>query len=422
MAILLLILHLSIFLLGSGINRKSSTNLTLVAAAKEGKNNNNNNNNPVLTNVKCWKGHAVVTPNSWNNSLKSGQGRNIAANSKNINTLGRRGGSSNINITSRSSNIAADDSIIISGSLSERGSQQRKVDLVRDLVVTLNSNDSNQELPADVTDVLVDTTEALMVSGTQNINININNSSSSDIAADNDSNSNMRTTEQAVPTEGQDLPTTMKQVESEQTNKELVIGTWNIQSGRSTRLETALRALSILGVDLCFLVETKLTNSMYTQFSLGYRILATNAMSHHQGGVALVYRESSYCQVKSSVLHGSNVISAVIVSWNSQYGIVGAYIPPADTTTSIHITTALGRFPNQKVILMGDLNLDLDLNLNSIEKDRDMEIADVLATSRLLNIHRHFKSARRCRRPATWHQKLKGKVVKSRPDYFLCSD
>ena len=114
------------------------------------------------------------------------------------------------------------------------------MDLVRDPVVTLNSNDGNQELPADITGVLADTTEALMVSGTKNINININNSSSSDIAADDDSNSNMSTTEQAVPTEGQDFPTTMKPAESKPTNKELVIGTWNIQSGRSTLGETPI--------------------------------------------------------------------------------------------------------------------------------------------------------------------------------------
>ena len=60
----------------------------------------------------------------------------------------------------------------------------------------------------------------------------------------------------------------------------------------------ALRALSIVGVDLCFLIETILTEGIYTQFSSGYRILATNAMSRHQGGIALVYQESPCWQVK----------------------------------------------------------------------------------------------------------------------------
>ena len=70
------------------------------------------------------------------------------------------------------------------------------------------------------------------------------------------------------------------------------------------------------------------------------------------------------------------------------------------------------------MILVGDLNLDLA----SIELERDMQIADILATSGLMDMHRHFKSPGRCRRPATWHHKREGKLIKSRPDYFLCSD
>ena len=132
---------------------------------------------------------------------------------------------------------------------------------MRDLVVTLNS-DGDQELPTTGVSEVEDTTELV----SDNQNVNINDGSSSDIAADNDSN--MVTTEQAVPPieEVQDLPTTMKPAESKPTNKELVIGTWNIQSGRSTRLETAFWALGIVGMDLCFLTETKLMGGIYTQF------------------------------------------------------------------------------------------------------------------------------------------------------------
>ena len=60
-----------------------------------------------------------------------------------------------------------------------------------------------------------------MVSGTQIININ--EGISSNIAANDDSN--MRTTKQTVPTDGHDLPTTMRSVESKPTNKKLVIWT-----------------------------------------------------------------------------------------------------------------------------------------------------------------------------------------------------
>ena len=117
-------------------------------------------------------------------------------------------------------------------------------------------------------------------------------------------------------------------------------------------------------------------------------------------------------------MHGPNVISAVLASVNLQYRIVGAYIPPYDTITSIHITAALGRFPHRKVILVGDLNLDLD----SLETDRDVSIADILVASGLLDMNHHFKSIGRYWKPSTWHPKRKGIVIRSRLDYFICSD
>ena len=83
---------------------------------------------------------------------------------------------------SRSSDITADDSIIISGSLSGRGSQQRREDLVRDPVVTLNSNGGDRELPEPGVSEGEDTAE--LVSEPDN---NINDGSSSDITANDDS-------------------------------------------------------------------------------------------------------------------------------------------------------------------------------------------------------------------------------------------
>ena len=79
------------------------------------------------------------------------------------------------------------------------------------------------------------------------------------------------------------------------------------------------------------------------------------------------------------------------------------------TTKLIHIAAALGRFSGQrKVILVGDLNLNLD----SIESTQDMEIANVLADSRSLDMHHYFKHCRHnsCN---TWHQKREGEIVGS---------
>ena len=61
-----------------------------------------------------------------------------------------------------------DDSIIISDPLRGRGSRRQEVDLVRDLVVTLNSN-SDWELPTTGVSEVEDTTES--VSDNQDVNI-----------------------------------------------------------------------------------------------------------------------------------------------------------------------------------------------------------------------------------------------------------
>ena len=116
--------------------------------------------------------------------------------------------------------------------------------------------------------------------------------------------------------------------------------------------------------------------------------MATNAVSCTQGGAALVYKDSPYLQVESALFHGPNVISAEIVSGNKSYGIVGAYVPPKDSTTLVHIAAALDRFQRRKnVILVGDLNIDL----HSPESERDMEIAQLLTDSGLCDMHYHFK-------------------------------
>ena len=89
-----------------------------------------------------------------------------------------------------------------------------------------------------------------------------------------------------------------------------------------------------------------------------------------------------------------------------------------DFTTPVYIAAELPCFPSRKVILVGDLNLNLD----SLETDRDMEIADCLATSGMIDMRRHFKLDGKNRMPDTWHRTREGEPVRSRPDYFLCSD
>jgi hypothetical protein len=52
-------------------------------------------------------------------------------------------------------------------------------------------------------------------------------------------------------------------------------------------------------------------------------------------------------------------VCCVLVTGKQRYPIIGAYIPPHDTTTLFYISKASERFAGQPVILVGDINVDL---------------------------------------------------------------
>ena len=81
----------------------------------------------------------------------------------------------------------------------------------------------------------------------------------------------------------------------------------------------------------------------------------------------------------------------------------------------VHVVAVLGHFPYWKVILVGDLNLDLD----SIETKRDMEIANMLANSGLFDMHYYFKLCCKFKQRRTWHQKREENVIQLRLENFL---
>ena len=58
-------------------------------------------------------------------------------------------------------------------------------------------------------------------------------------------------------------------------------GTYNIRNGRNGGLEAALRGRDQANMDLGVMQETKITDSVYTRVSAGYRVVATDAPSRH---------------------------------------------------------------------------------------------------------------------------------------------
>ena len=89
----------------------------------------------------------------------------------------------------------------------------------------------------------------------------------------------------------------------------IIFGTYNIRNGRNGGLESALRGISQANMDLGIFQDTKCTDGIYTRELARYRILATDALSRHRGGVALFYRPSTLFAVEAVRQYGPNVMS-----------------------------------------------------------------------------------------------------------------
>ena len=200
---------------------------------------------------------------------------------------------------------------------------------------------------------------------------------------------------------------------------EINIATYNIRSGRNGRLETALRAMEQMNVDLGILTEAKLTDGIYTRCSSGYNVVATNARAHFQGGVALFYKNSPDWQVESVRHHGPNVISFQLVAASRRWGVIGAYVPPSDLDTVEYIIQAFEALPRAiPPILLGDLNVDLD----NPRDERGQAITTEMAVLGLEDLLLHFRLRRSYRHGMTYMQHRNGETVRARCDYLLGTD
>jgi hypothetical protein len=67
--------------------------------------------------------------------------------------------------------------------------------------------------------------------------------------------------------------------------------TYNIMSGRNSRLIAAVRAMAYMYIDIALITEVKITKQIYPRTYQGYNNIATDAPSTHQGGVAVAWRK-----------------------------------------------------------------------------------------------------------------------------------
>jgi exonuclease III len=98
------------------------------------------------------------------------------------------------------------------------------------------------------------------------------------------------------------------------------ICTYNIIAGGGNRLKQAMRTMEIMHIDIGILTESKLQEGKHTTRCNGYEIIANDAKSKYQGGVALFYRQNTKTfHVEITKLFGPNVIQTTLVSGKKKW-------------------------------------------------------------------------------------------------------
>jgi hypothetical protein len=198
----------------------------------------------------------------------------------------------------------------------------------------------------------------------------------------------------------------------------IALALFNIRSGRNGGLEAALRAMDQLGVDIGFLVETKLTGGIYTRHSSGYDVLALTATLPSSGGIALFWRGNASYEFKETRVWGPNVISLHLMMGACQFYVVGCYIPPSDLTTLRCIKKAWFECPRgAHPILVGNLNI----NLHAPRTEHKETIAEQVEIMGLVDMSRHFchRLGKRLRGRWTWWMRRRGRWISFQCNYFL---
>jgi hypothetical protein len=202
------------------------------------------------------------------------------------------------------------------------------------------------------------------------------------------------------------------------------VGAWNIRSARGGGLAAAVKGLRQMGVGCCILTETKLTDARYSKCISGYSMIASKAVSPHQGGVALLWENEHWdFEVEAIQVRTPNLLTFQLVPGEERYFMMGAYIPPADTTGVDDLRAAWTSCPeNCKPLLLGDLNI----NLRDLRSEREEIIADFLDDVNAVNVSRKFWQQMGRRQGLwawwTWRQRRGGRWYQSQPDYCLATE
>ncbi len=150
-------------------------------------------------------------------------------------------------------------------------------------------------------------------------------------------------------------------------------------------------------------------------------MISSKATSPQQGGVALLWEEGHQdFEVEAVTIVSPNLLTFQLVMGEERYFVIGAYIPPADTTGVDDLRTAwAARSTNCKPLLLGDFNIDF----RNPRTEREEIIVDFLAEINVVDTSRMFIQRKgKQQGPGarwTWRQRRGRRWYHSQPDYIL---
>ena len=222
--------------------------------------------------------------------------------------------------------------------------------------------------------------------------------------------------------------------------------TQNLCSGRNSGLQLALLDMRDMCIGFSFLTSTGFTKKkgdpysdcvIHSKHFEGYDVIATEANSEKQGGVAFaIYNPRGTGVIKPNYhlenvqRHGHNCMSCLYCTGIRKIPVIGAYLLPGPQGLAdlhSHVQTAFNQYPTTRYApaFMGDFNVDLDTNSPN-DMHRQQEVLDFLAANgELQSMVPHFKQRRRYEKMGntTWFQHMAdGTTKRSKCDYICCRD
>ena len=168
------------------------------------------------------------------------------------------------------------------------------------------------------------------------------------------------------------------------------MASWNIVNGREERLSQAAAGMAQMRVGLAVLTETKLVDDRHPKTASRYAIMCSKAVSGHQGGVALMWKEEDPKFEVESVLfsNGPNIVTFQVATGDERFYVIRIYIPP-DCNKGVDDLRAAWDACLQgcKPDVLGDLNINFGFPWDK----REEVIVDLLNEINLIDTSCRFR-------------------------------